>query len=336
MLRPRWALPERAATPEPVWRARRAVLRSLGLGVAGALLGGGCEGLAGEHEEAGDQRGLGALPRARRPGSTIPDVYPAPRDPTYRVGRAITPARVAGGHNNFYEFSTDKERVAELAAGFASRPWTLEVAGEVARPGTFDVAALERSMPLEERVYRFRCVEAWSMVVPWTGFSLRALLARVEPTSAARFVRFVSAEDPTQMPGLRTQPWYPWPYFEALRLDEAMHPLAMLATGVYGRPLPPQHGAPIRLVVPWKYGFKSAKSVARIELLRSRPETFWSRLEPREYGFYANVDPATPHPRWSQARERLIDTGSEVPTLVYNGYGEEVAGLYPRGPSRPA
>lgn len=173
------------------------------------------------------------------------------------------------------------------------------------------------------------------MVVPWTGFPLRALLEEVQPTRAARYVRFVSIHDP-ELPGVASQPWYPWPYFEGLRLDEATNELSLLATGIYGHPLPPQHGAPLRLVVPWKYGFKSLKSLVRIELVAERPPTFWNRLQPREYGFYANVDPHTPHPRWSQASERRIDTGARVPTQVYNGYGAFVADLYPRGPSNPA
>ena len=242
------------------------------------------------------------------------------------MDRPLTPSSVAATYNNYYEFTTDKERVAEVAAGFVTRPWRVEVSGLCARPQTFDVDALIRAMPMEERVYRFRCVEAWAMVVPWTGFPLAALLDRVEPNREARFVRFVSFPPRDDAPGMARQSHYPWPYHEALRLDEARHDLAMLATGIYGRPMPNQHGAPLRLVVPWKYGFKSIKGVQKIELTAERPRTFWNRLQPREYSFLANIDPDVPHPRWSQAKERMIDTGAEVPTRKYNGY--DVAGLY--------
>jgi len=319
----------RRVTPERIYLKRREILRQLGLVGAGVLSGVvGCD--------RGDDVARPTTVRAEEqsppdPSAAPEDVlarYPAPRSTAYRVSRAITPEPVASGYNNFYELSTDKEEVRFLAEGLRVRPWTVEVTGEVHRPRTFDVDQLVREMPLEERVYRFRCVEAWAMVVPWTGFPLRALLARVEPTSHARFVRFVTAEDEAQMPGIADQPWYPWPYREALRLDEANHELTLLATGIYGHPLPGQHGAPIRLVTPWKYGFKSIKSIVRIEVTREQPETFWNGLQPSEYGFYGNVDPAVPHPRWSQATERMIDTGARVPTEPYNGYGELVASMY--------
>lgn len=263
-------------------------------------------------------------------GSTVPsDVlarFPAERSPRFTASRPLTPSQIAGRYNNYYEFTTDKERVAEVAAGFATRPWRVEVSGLCARPQAFDIDELIRAMPMEERIYRFRCVEAWAMVVPWTGFPLAALLDRVEPNRDARFVRFVSFPPRDDAPGMARQSHYPWPYHEALRIDEARHDLAMLATGVYGRPLPNQHGAPLRLVVPWKYGFKSIKGVQKIELTAERPPTFWNRLQPREYSFLANIDPDAPHPRWSQAKERMIDTGAEVPTRKYNGY--DVGRLY--------
>lgn len=300
-----WDLAERHVTPEQVYRSRRAFIRQLALGGIGAL-GLGCE--------------ENALP--------LHSVPLGERNERFLSGRPLTPESIASRYNNFYEFSTDKEDVADVAAGFRTRPWTIEVVGEVARPRTYDIDALLQRMPTDERVYRLRCVEAWAMVVPWSGFPLRALLQEAQPTSDARYVRFVSAVDEAQMPGVRAADWYPWPYHEGLRLDEAMNELTFIATGVYGHPLPPQHGAPLRLVVPWKYGFKSAKSLVRIELVRAEPPTFWHRMFPQEYGFTANVDPEVPHPRWSQATERMIDSGAEVPTRLFNGYGEWVSGLY--------
>lgn len=273
--------------------------------------------------------GLGCAPPSGPPDAprTMP-AMPAPRSRRHRVARALTPARFAHHYNNFYEFGPDKEAVARRAARMPLRPWTLEVGGLVDRPGVHDIDALLRRMPLEERVYRFRCVEAWSMVVPWTGFPLSALLREVGVRAGAHYVRFETFGDAAIGPGIAEQSHYRWPYVEALRLDEATHDLTLLATGIYGRALPPQHGAPLRLVVPWKYGFKSIKSLVRIDLVGEKPTTFWHGLYPREYGFLANVDPATPHPRWSQARERSIATGAWRPTRAFNGYGEEVAALY--------
>ena len=267
--------------------------------------------------------------------------HPADRIATGSINRVtsaatlITPASISGRFNNFYELSPDKERVRELASHLRIDPWSVRVEGLVHRPQTFDIDDLRRGFPLEERILRFRCVEAWAMVVPWTGFPLRALLDRVQPMRNAHFVRFWSVDD-ASLPGVETQPWYPWPYYEGLRLDEAMHELSFVALGMYGRELRRQHGAPVRLVVPWKYGFKSIKSITRIELVAEKPPTFWNRLEPREYGFYANVDPARPHPRWSQAHHRMLDTQSRVETAPYNGYGELVSHLYPMGPSHKA
>ncbi len=230
-------------------------------------------------------------------------------------------------HNNFYEFGTQKDDPAKHAHTLRTRPWSVAVEGEAHRPQTFDIDDLQRRFPPEERVYRLRCVEAWSMVIPWLGFPLRDLLSAVEPTSQARFVEFTTLLDPEQMPGQRRSV-LPWPYVEGLRLDEAMHPLTILAVGLYGRALPNQNGAPIRLVVPWKYGFKSIKSIVRIRLTRTQPRTTWSAQAPREYGFHANVNPNVDHPRWSQARERRIGEWRKRPTLMFNGYAEQVAGLY--------
>jgi len=230
-------------------------------------------------------------------------------------------------YNNYYEFSTDKVTVASLAKDFKSRPWTVEVTGMVNKPKTFDVDELIKKFPPEERVYRLRCVEAWSMVIPWNGFPLAKLLNEVEPTSAAKYVRFVAVDRPDEMPGQKS-PFYDWPYQEGLRLDEAMNDLTLLATGLYGDLLPNQSGAPIRLVVPWKYGFKSIKGIVKIELTDQEPNTLWSTASPNEYGFYANVNPNVSHPRWSQASERRIGELSRRPTLMFNGYSEQVASLY--------
>ena len=230
-------------------------------------------------------------------------------------------------YNNFYEFSLDKQSVAVLSKDFRTSPWTVEVGGLVNKPQTFGIEDLTRLFPPEERIYRLRCVEAWSMVIPWLGFPLASLLNAVEPTGDAKFVRFVTLMDPDQMPG-QDMPGYPWPYQEGLRLDEALHPLTLLSTGLYGKALLPQNGAPLRVVVPWKYGFKSIKSIVKIELVADQPATMWSSIAPNEYGFYSNVNPDVPHPRWSQASERRIGELSRRPTYLFNGYAEDVASLY--------
>jgi sulfoxide reductase catalytic subunit YedY len=230
-------------------------------------------------------------------------------------------------YNNYYEFSTDKEAVAVLSKDFQTMPWTVEVKGLVNKPTTFGIEDLHSRFPSEERIYRLRCVEAWSMVIPWMGFPLKKLLDEVEPTSKAKFVRFQTLFDPERMPGQNAR-WYSWPYVEGLRLDEAMHDLAILSTGLYGKELLPQNGAPLRLVVPWKYGFKSIKSIVRIDLVEEMPESLWMNAAPHEYGFYANVNPEVDHPRWSQASERRIGELSRRKTLMFNGYAEEVAHLY--------
>jgi sulfoxide reductase catalytic subunit YedY len=230
-------------------------------------------------------------------------------------------------YNNYYEFSTGKESVAPLSQDFKASPWTVEVYGMVSKPKTFGIEDLLKNFTQEERIYRLRCVEAWSMVIPWTGFSLASLLKEVEPNSSAKYVRFESVYRPEEMPG-QGSPFYPWPYQEGLRLDEAMNELAILATGLYGQPMPNQGGAPIRLVVPWKYGFKSIKAITKIELTDKQPETLWNTVGPNEYGFYSNVNPHRPHPRWSQASERRIGELGRRPTLMFNGYAEQVAHLY--------
>ncbi|HYO63403.1 MAG TPA: protein-methionine-sulfoxide reductase catalytic subunit MsrP [Pyrinomonadaceae bacterium] len=230
-------------------------------------------------------------------------------------------------YNNFYEFDTDKQTVARLAKNFVTRPWSLAVEGLVNRPRVFDLDELLRLFPQEDRIYRLRCVEGWSMVIPWLGFPLASLLSLVEPQGAARYVAFETLHDPERMPGQRSSVLR-WPYTEGLRLDEAMHPLTLVATGLYGEPLPGQNGAPLRLVVPWKYGFKSIKSIVRVRLVEQPPPTAWNLAAPNEYGFYSNVNPEVPHPRWSQARERRIGEFGQRPTLLFNGYAEQVAHMY--------
>jgi methionine sulfoxide reductase catalytic subunit len=253
----------------------------------------------------------------------------SPRDHArgFRVDEPMTPFERVGNYNNFYEFTTDKEAVAAAAAGFVARPWTIAVDGMVHNPKVFDLDEVLRLGPLEERVYRMRCVEAWSMVIPWAGLPLRRLLDRVEPMGSARYVAFQTLLDPTRMPGQR-EAVLNWPYVEGLRLDEAMHPLTILAAGLYGRELPAQNGAPLRLVVPWKYGFKGIKSIVKITLVSDRPPTTWNVSNPGEYGFFSNVNPTLPHPRWSQATEQRIGESGRRPTLMFNGYAEQVAHLY--------
>ena len=246
---------------------------------------------------------------------------------TDELGAPVNTYADITNYNNYYEFSENKEAVAPLSADFKSRPWTVEVSGMVNKPQTFDIDALLKMFPQEDRIYRLRCVEAWSMVIPWRGFPLASLLKAVEPTTSAKFVHFVTLMDHTRLPN-EGNDLYPWPYEEGLRLDEAMNDLALLVTGLYGSPLPPQDGAPIRLVVPWKYGFKGIKAINKIELVDKMPATFWSTIAPNEYGFYANVNPDVPHPRWLQNAERRIGELTMRPTLKFNGYGDKVAYLY--------
>ncbi len=244
------------------------------------------------------------------------------------TGEAANDFEDISTYNNFYEFSTSKQGVAPRARNFVTRPWTVEVGGLVQKPRTFDLDELLKLAPQEDRIYRFRCVEAWSMVIPWLGFPLGRLLDAVQPLSTAKFVAFATLFDPARMPNQSDEDVLPWPYVEGLRLDEAMHPLTILASGLYGKPLLPQNGAPLRLVVPWKYGFKSIKSVVKITLTDAQPPTTWSDAASDEYGFYCNVNPTVDHPRWSQATERRIGEWGRRDTLMFNGYGEQVASMY--------
>jgi sulfoxide reductase catalytic subunit YedY len=290
-------LPASEITSKDVFLSRRDFMKAAGIAGAGALLAACAPGAPTE-----------ATPAA--PLADVPNSF-----------EEIT------NYNNYYEFSTDQESVAPLSKNFKTRPWDVEVSGLVNNPKTYAIEDLLKKFPSEERVYRLRCVEAWSMVIPWMGFPLAKLLSEAEPTSDAKFVRFEAILDPEQMPGQKS-PFYDWPYQEGLRLDEAMHDLTLLATGLYGELLPNQNGAPLRLVVPWKYGFKSIKGIVKIELTDTQPATLWSTASPNEYGFYSNVNPNVPHPRWSQSSERRIGELTRRPTLMFNGYKAEVAHLY--------
>ncbi|MBI5070149.1 MAG: protein-methionine-sulfoxide reductase catalytic subunit MsrP [Deltaproteobacteria bacterium] len=304
MTRFRSDVSESEVTPEGLWLRRREFLQ---LGAAGAI---------------------GAiLPAAGRAGEPTGERLPTVRRVELASGETPTRWDDVTGYNNFYELGTDKGDPRSNASALRTSPWTVRIDGEVKQPLTVDLDDLLRWFPLEERVYRMRCVEAWSMVIPWVGFPLSSLVKRAEPSSRARYVAFTSVLDRERLPGQRRDV-LAWPYVEALRLDEATHPLALIAVGLYGRVLPPQNGAPLRLVVPWKYGFKGAKSIVRISFTSEQPRTTWNLAAPREYGFYANVNPAVDHPRWSQARERRIGELRKRPTLPFNGYGTEVASLY--------
>jgi len=315
---PGWRIPEREATPEHIFANRRRFLRTMGLGAI-ALGTIGCR--------AGDDHRAPAAAAAALPNPNL-DLYPARRNSQYTVDRPLTDESIAAHYNNFYEFSETKERVSELVGGFQTRPWDLEITGLVNKPLKLTVDELVRKLPLEERVYRFRCVEAWAMTVPWTGIPLKKVLELAEPQSSAKYVRFTSFLRPDQAPNQKSATWYKWPYYEGMRIDEATNELAMMVTGIYGHELPKQHGAPLRIIVPWKYGYKGPKSIVRIELTEEQPPTFWNDLAPSEYSFLSNVDPTVPHPRWSQASERLLGNNERVTTLPFNGYGEYVASMY--------
>ncbi|MGO9005363.1 MAG: protein-methionine-sulfoxide reductase catalytic subunit MsrP [Beijerinckiaceae bacterium] len=302
-----WEIPEREATPEAVFLNRRSVLKS---GVAAAAC------------VAASSFGV----RADELADPSAGLYPAKRNDAFSLDRAVTPEAINSHYNNFYEFGTSKN-IFDAAEALKTRPWSVKIEGLVEMPHEIAIDDLLKRMPLEERLYRHRCVEAWGMAIPWTGFPLRALLDFAKPLSGAKYVRMETFKDPAIAPGQR-QFWYPWPYVEGLTIEEAANDLAFMVTGAYGKPLGKSFGAPLRLATPWKYGFKSIKSITRIAFVAERPKTFWESLGPTEYGFWANVNPAVPHPRWSQATEEVLGTGERRPTLLFNGYGEQVAGLY--------
>lgn len=308
-----WELPERAVTDEGIYLSRRRFLKTVGVGglLAGGVALGGRSWL--EATWAEDLPPLAKLTASKNPAYAD-------------AGRAITEEPWPLRYNNFYEFTTAKDKVWRLAKDFKLDPYGLAVEGLVERPGTLSLEQVE-ALGLEERVYRFRCVEAWAMTVPWIGVPLRKLLEHVGVKSEAKYVAFISFKDPKQAPGQRKND-YPWPYFEALRLDEALNDLTLVTTGIYGKRLPPQSGAPLRIVTPWKYGYKSPKSVVRMVLTKSRPPTFWNQAQQNEYSWLSNVEPEVPHPRWSQATERILGKEGRRKTVIYNGYGDQVASLY--------
>jgi len=320
-----WQRPEKEITPENVFNNRRHFLKLMGFataGIAGALatppaFAQGMEAkltqwMAGNNQTAG-----------------LPPIANLKRNPDYTYRRAMTKETVAFKYNNFYEFTVEKELVWRTIDAFKSRPWEITIGGLVEKPGVYDIDDFLKSFNnVEERVYRHRCVETWAMVVPWNGFPLSKLIKKVQPKNNAKYIKFTSFDDPAVAAGQKRYPDQPWPYTEGLTMEEAMNDLAFIATGIYGHRLPSQHGAPLRLVTPWKYGFKSIKSIVKIEFIETRPATFWNTLIPKEYGFEANVNPDVPHPRWSQKREKMIGAGDVFATVIYNGYGDFVADLY--------
>lgn len=315
-------MPEREATPEAVFLDRRRFFETAGLLAVGAAI-------------AESFSACGNAPAERPPApkeKAPPDIarlYPAKRNPDYTLDRPLSKEETVASYNNYYEFGEDKESPARGAQRLTTRPWRIEITGLVQRPFEIDTDDLLRKIPLEERLYRHRCVEAWSIAVPWTGFPLKALVDLAKPLSSARYLRTVSFKRPSEAPG-QLKPWYPFPYFEGYQLDEATHELAFVTVGSYGRELPKQNGLPISLRMPWKYGYKSPKGIVKFEFTDRQPPTFWNSLYPVEYGFLSNVNPDVPHPRWSQAREKFFGPdGVEMrPTLPYNGYAELVASMY--------
>ncbi len=351
ILPPGWRIPESQATPREVFLRRREFVRALGLGVA-ALGSAACGSkfIANEQDSVEPDPPGPVDPTTptdpvdppwtcdddppRNPLHTICsspniDLYPAERNAAYTLGsRAITDRNSTATYNNYYEFTQSPQLVWRRTGPLRVRPWTVTFSGLCNAPATWDVDALESRFGLEERLYRLRCVEAWAIAVPWTGYPLRKLIELAEPQSSAKYVAFRSFHRPEQAIGQESATQWPWPYYEGLRLDEAMNELAFVVTGAYGEPLPKQNGAPLRLALPWKYGFKSTKAFLEVEFTDTIPRTFWSDYAPAEYGFYSNVNPDVPHPRWSQAAERLLPDNTRVPTELFNGYGEFVADLY--------
>jgi methionine sulfoxide reductase catalytic subunit len=315
-----WELPEKTATPEAEYFSRRsfghkAMMGALAYGITS--MSGGDKRLAMAQE---------VIPALLPPNQPPGGLYPAKRNERYTLDQPLTPEDLAISYNNFYEFGSHKA-IAEAAQALTLNPWPIEINGLVETPLTIDAETLIGKMPLEERLYRHRCVEAWSMRVPWTGFPLKALVDMARPLSSARYLKMVTFSRPTEASG-QQQFWYPWPYVEGVTMAEAVHELAFLVTGLYGKPLPKQSGAPLRLALPWKYGFKSIKSIVRFEFTAERPKSFWEELQASEYGFWANVNPEVPHPRWSQATERDLETRKSLPTRLFNGYEAFVSDLY--------
>jgi sulfoxide reductase catalytic subunit YedY len=314
-----WELPASAATPEHLFHQRRGLIKALAAGPI--LLAGAGQGWGAAAAEDADPSG---------------QLYPVPRNPRYQLDARIpelSDEKLVTTYNNFYEFGSHKQ-IWKAAQALKVHPWTVTLDGMVEREQTLDIDDLLRQMPLEERLYRHRCVEAWSMAVPWSGFPLRALVDLARPLGSAKYLRMETFLDPDMASGQK-QFWYPWPYIEGLTMPEATHELAFIAIGLYGKPIAPQNGAPLRLAVPWKYGFKSSKSIVRFTFTDQRPKSFWEEIAGTEYGFWANVNPEVPHPRWSQAEESPLGSSTKVPTLLFNGYGAFVADLYKGLESEP-
>ncbi len=305
-----WEIPESQATPEHLVFNRR------------TFLAGGASALAMIPGAASAQR----VEDVAKLGDPTANLYPAKRNETFKLDGPITDEKINANYNNFYEFGTSKH-IAAAAQKLRTRPWTVKIDGMVEKPFEIGIDDLIRKMTLEERTYRHRCVEAWSMAIAWTGFPLKKLVDFAKPLGSAKYVKMETFLDPKMAPGQNVS-WYPWPYVEGVTMAEATNELAFLVTGAYGHPLAKQHGAPLRLALPWKYGFKSIKSIVRISFVEERPKGMWEQLQASEYGFWANVNPKVPHPRWSQATEEVIGTGERRPTLLYNGYGDYVASLY--------
>ena len=319
-----WELPEQAATPEDVFLKRRSLLKAAAAGpvlLAGAGLLAACDDSANAEQEGEALRQL-----AEAEADPSAHLYPLQQNMRFRLDRELTSEELATTYNNYYEFGSSKN-VWQKAQALPIRPWTVSITGMVEKPMEIGVDDLLAKMPLEERLYRHRCVEAWSMAVPWGGFPMKALVDFAKPLGSAKYVKLVSFNDPDIATGQRAS-WYPWPYVEGLSIEEATNELAFIGTGLYGKPMPKQNGAPLRLVAPWKYGFKSSKGLVTFEFTDQRPVSFWEEIQPTEYGFWANVNPEVPHPRWSQATERVLGSEERVPTQLYNGYGEFVAHLY--------
>ncbi|MEL3891620.1 protein-methionine-sulfoxide reductase catalytic subunit MsrP [Ferrovibrio sp. MS7] len=310
-----WEIKESEITPERYFLDRRSAIFGLAGAAAVAATGGIGRTALAQAKNAPQTSGLVA-----------PELYPAKRNEAYQAGRELTEEKVATNYNNFYEFGTNKY-IADSAQKLTIKPWRIQIDGMVEKPIEIDAEELIRKMPVEERIYRFRCVEAWAMTVPWSGFQLSELVKFAKPAGDPKYLRMQTFVRSDEARGQR-QDWYPWPYTEGLSMAEAMNEMAFMVTGAYGKPLPKQMGAPIRLATPWKYGFKSVKSIVRFSFTNERPRTFWEGLAPDEYGFWANVNPAVAHPRWSQATEEIIGTGKRIPSVIYNGYGEQVAALY--------
>lgn len=310
--KPTWEMPESEATSESDFLNRRELCKTI---AAGSILAAGSVPLIGASAASA---AASADPSA--------SLYPAKRNEAYKLDRKITSEKIATTYNNFYEFGSHKN-IWKAAQKLETRPWTVTIDGMVEKEQKVDIDALLKSMPLEERLYRHRCVEAWAIAVPWTGFPMKALLDLARPAAGAKYVVMETFNDKKMAPGQR-QFWYPWPYRETITIEEAANELSMIGTGAYGKPMPKQNGAPLRLVVPWKYGFKQIKSIVRFTFTDKRPKSFWEKVQAKEYGFWANVNPEVDHPRWSQATEKLLGTGKRVPTQLYNGYAEQVAALY--------